>query len=86
MRVQSPRSTARSNSVRSTAKSKRCDGELEERERETLTDEETLMLLRSVKVPRRLKAMAAVSRGSGGGRTSDLLALNWEHIDTAEWK
>jgi hypothetical protein len=30
--------------------------------------------------------MAAVSRGGGGGRTSDLLALNWEHIDTAEWK
>jgi integrase len=62
------------------------DAKIDDRERETLTDAEVLLFLQSPKVRMNLKVMAIMSRECGGPRTSDLLALEWRHIDTEKWE
>jgi len=58
----------------------------DDRPRQILTDEEFLVFVGSAVVPWRLRIMAMCSRMLGGMRTSDLLAWDWSHIDTREFR
>jgi integrase len=58
---------------------------VDRRERELLADAEFWTLVECATVPLRYRAMYIASRMVGGMRASDLHALDWGMVDTAEW-
>ena len=58
---------------------------VDQREREMLTDAEFAKLVNCADVLFELRVMAVFSRTTGGARASDMHALRWEMVDTADW-